>query len=142
MRVARKHRRMGPEHRIQRDIMCALRLHRCSVMRANAGTIKTKSGSYFKGMENGTPDLIGYRWQDKQIFFIEVKTEKGVISPAQMAYHQDLMNHGAIHGIARSVNDAMKIIDDSIIGYGYPDTDKKHEWRLTKRGYVRGKLIV
>lgn len=123
-RITRKRHRMGPEHRIQRDIMCALRLHRCSIMRANAGTIKTKSGSYFKGMENGTPDLIGYRWQDKQIFFIEVKTPKGHIRPDQLAYHQDLMHHQVIHGIARSVDDAFKIVDEGLIGYGYPDAEQ------------------
>lgn len=141
-RTTRKRHRIGPEHRIQLDIMYRLRKNRCSVMRANAGTIKTENGSYFKGMENGTPDLIGYRWKDKQIFFIEVKTDKGVISLAQMAYHQDLMHHGVIHGIARSVDDAMKIVNESIVGYGYPDTDKEHEWHLTKRGYTRGKLIA
>lgn len=123
-RTTRKRRRMGPEHRIQRDIMCALRLHRCSIMRANVGTIKTESGSYFKGMENGTPDLIGYRWQDKQIFFVEVKAPKGRIRPDQLAYHQDLMHHHVIHGIARSVDDAFKIVDEGLIGYGYPDIER------------------
>ena len=93
-RITRKRRRMGPEHRIQRDIMCALRLHRCSVMRANAGTIKTRSGSYFKGMENGTPDLIGYRWQDKQIFFIEVKAPNGIRSELQKYRIEQLTSQG------------------------------------------------
>jgi hypothetical protein len=32
-----------------------------------------------------------------------------------------------IHGIARSVDDALKIVNEGLIGYGYPDTDKK-EW--------------
>lgn len=73
-RKSRKSRKVGPEHRIQNDIIKILRLNHCNVMRANAGIIKTQSGSIFKGMENGTPDLIGFRWRDKQIFFIEVKS--------------------------------------------------------------------
>lgn len=115
-----KPHKVGPEHRIQNDIIQALRMHRCSVLRVNAGTVKTQSGSYFRGVEPGTPDLIGFRWRDKQIFFIEVKAPKGRIRPDQIAYHQYLMNRGVIHGIARSVYDAIKIVDDNLVGYGYP----------------------
>lgn len=78
-------------------------------------------------MQPGTPDLIGFRWQDKQIFFIEVKSPTGRIRSDQLAYHSDLMHHKVIHGIARSVDDALKIVNEGLIGYGYPDTDKK-EW--------------
>ena len=123
-RRTRRTHKVGPEHRIQNDIIAMLRMHRCSVMRVNAGTIKTQSGSYFKGVENGTPDLIGYRWRDKQIFFIEVKAPKGRIRPDQLAYHKDLMHHNVIHGIARSVDDALKIIDEDLVGYGYPDYEE------------------
>lgn len=126
-RKARKSHKVGPEHRIQNDIIKILRLNHCNVMRANAGIIKTQNGSVFKGMENGTPDLIGFRWQDKQIFFIEVKSPTGRIRSDQLAYHSDLMHHKVIHGIARSVDDALKIVNEGLIGYGYPDTDKK-EW--------------
>lgn len=126
-RKARKSHKVGLEHRIQNDIIKILRLNHCNVMRANAGIIKTQNGSVFKGMENGTPDLIGFRWQDKQIFFIEVKSPTGRIRSDQLAYHSDLMHHKVIHGIARSVDDALKIVNEGLIGYGYPDTDKK-EW--------------
>ncbi len=44
-----------------------------------------------------------------------------------MAYHQDLMHRHVIHGIARSIDDALKIVREGLIGYGYPDTKKK-EW--------------
>ena len=126
-RRTRRTHKVGPEHRIQNDIIAMLRMHRCSVMRVNAGTIKTQSGSYFKGVENGTPDLIGYRWRDKQIFFIEVKAPKGKIRPDQLAFHADLMHRKVIHGIARSPEDALKIVKQGLIGYGYPDVNKK-EW--------------
>ena len=87
--------------------------------------IKTEKGNYFKGMQPGTPDLIGYRFKDRQIFFIEVKAPKGRIRPDQLAYHQDLMHRHVIHGIARSIDDALKIVREGLIGYGYPDTKKK-----------------
>lgn len=120
-------RKVGPEHRIQNDIIRALRFNRCWVDRANSGMIKTEKGNYFKGMQPGTPDLIGYRFKDRQIFFIEVKAPKGRIRPDQLAYHQDLMHRHVIHGIARSIDDALKIVREGLIGYGYPDTKKK-EW--------------
>lgn len=120
-------REVGPEHRIQNDIIRALRFNRCWVDRANSGMIKTEKGNYFKGMQPGTPDLIGYRFKDRQIFFIEVKAPKGRIRPDQLAYHQDLMHRHVIHGIARSIDDALKIVREGLIGYGYPDTNKK-EW--------------
>ena len=126
-RQRRVKRGPGSEHRIQNDIIRALRFNRCWVDRANSGMIKTEKGNYFKGMQPGTPDLIGYRFKDRQIFFIEVKAPKGRIRPDQLAYHQDLMHRHVIHGIARSIDDALKIVREGLIGYGYPDTNKK-EW--------------
>lgn len=73
------------------------------------------------GVKPGTPDLIGYRLKDKQVFFIEVKAPKGRISQMQQMYHLDLMHKHVIHGIARSVEDAVKIVNEGLIGYGYPD---------------------
>ena len=47
-RKARKSHKVGPEHRIQNDIIKILRLNHCNVMRANAGIIKTQNGSVFR----------------------------------------------------------------------------------------------
>lgn len=73
------------------------------------------------GLPNGFPDLFGWRWSDRQIFFIEVKTPTGKIRPDQKAFHLDLQNRKVIHGIARSVDDALKIVDEGLIGYGFED---------------------
>lgn len=118
-------RKNTPEHYIQNSIINALFCNRCWVDRANSGVVETKSGSYFRGMKKGTPDLIGYRFKDNQIFFIEVKAPNGRIRPAQMAYHRDLMHRHVIHGIARSIDDALKIVNNGLVGYGYPDTKEK-----------------
>ncbi len=126
-RKARKPYRMTLEHRIQNSIIEALTLNRCSVIRINSGMFETKQGTFVRGAKAGTPDLIGYRWKDNNIFFIEVKTPTGVISKKQIAYHGDLMHHKVIHGVARSAEEALKIVNEGLIGYGYPDTDKK-EW--------------
>lgn len=39
----------------------------------------------------------------------------------QQMYHLDLMHKHVIHGIARSVEDSVKIVNEGLIGYGYPD---------------------
>ena len=120
-RVRRVRRGPGPEHRIQNAIIATLNWRRCAVIRLNAGAIPTKNGGLFRGVKPGTPDLIVYRLKDKQVFFIEVKAPKGRISQAQQLYHLDLMHKHVIHGIARSVEDAVKIVNEGLIGYGYPD---------------------
>jgi phage protein len=120
-RVRNVRRGPGPEHRIQNAIIATLRWRRCAVIRLNSGAIPTKNGGLFRGTKAGTPDLIGYRLKDKKVFFIEVKAPKGRISPAQQMYHLDLMHNHVIHGIARSVEDAVKIVSEGLVGYGYPD---------------------
>ena len=102
-----------------------LRLHRCAVYRGNVGLFYTKYGSPIRtGLPNGFPDLFGFRRSDHQIFFIEVKTPTGRIQPDQIAFHHDLMHLKAIHGIARSTDDALKIVDEGLVGYGYGDEDR------------------
>lgn len=123
-RVRRVRRGPGPEHRIQNAIIATLNWRRCAVIRLNAGAIPTKNGGLFRGVKPGTPDLIGYRLKDKQVFFIEVKAPKGRISQAQQLYHLDLMHKHVIHGIARSVEDAVKIVNEGLVGYGYPDYEE------------------
>lgn len=117
------------EKQIQTEIIQTLRLSRVSVYRVNVGLFETKYGGRVRtGVPNGFPDLFGFKWDDGKVFFIEVKKPKHYrISPAQMAFHQDLMHHHVIHGIAKSTQDALKIVNDNLVGYGYPDTEVK-DW--------------
>lgn len=127
-RITTKHRtrKKGPEAVIQKNIIEILTFNRCSVFRGNVGKVRTPDGRFFStGLPNGFPDLFGWRWSDKQIFFIEVKAPHGAIRQDQLAFHADLMHRKVIHGIARSPEDALKIVKQGLIGYGYPDTDKK-----------------
>lgn len=126
IRKRRKIHKKGPEAKIQKNIIAVLNLNRCTVFRGNVGKVRTPDGRFFNtGLPNGFPDLFGWRWSDSKIFFIEVKAPHGKIRTDQMAFHADLMHRKVIHGIARSTDDALKIVKEGLIGYGYPDTDKK-----------------
>ena len=108
------------EHEIQKSIQVALSQHKCSVFRTNVGKVMTIDHRWFDtGLPKGFPDLMGYRWVDNQIFFIEVKSKTGQIREDQIRFHDFLQYHNVIHGIARSVNDALMIVDGGLVGYGY-----------------------
>lgn len=111
---------MISEHKIQNDIRVALSQHKCTVFRVNVGNIKTPDGRFFSaGVPNGHPDLYGFRWNDNQIFYIEVKSTTGRPRREQIQFHEFLDKHGVIHGIARSPGDAVKIVKEGLIGYGF-----------------------
>lgn len=108
------------EHAIQNEIQVALSKHKCTIFRANVGKIKLPDGRFFStGLPKGFPDLVGFRWIDGKIFFIEVKDAKGRLRPDQVVFHQMLASHSIIHGVARSVNDALMTVEGGLVGYGY-----------------------
>lgn len=111
---------MESEHKIQNDIRVALSKHQCTVFRVNAGQVRLPDGRFFQtGVPKDHPDLYGFRWSDHQVFYIEVKTETGRPRPDQIQFHQFLQQHGVIHGIARSAEEAVKIVKEGLVGYGY-----------------------
>ncbi|MEK1434809.1 VRR-NUC domain-containing protein [Limosilactobacillus fermentum] len=113
---------MTSEHKIQNDIRIALSRHQCTVFRVNVGSVKTPDGRFFSaGVPSGHPDLYGYRWSDNQIFYIEVKNKRGRPRKDQIRFHNFLQSHNVIHGIARSPDDAVKIVKEGLVGYGFKD---------------------
>ena len=113
---------MTSEHQIQNNIRVALSAHHCTVFRSNVGKVKTADGRWFDtGLPKGHPDLYGFRWSDCQVFYLEIKNAKGRPRQDQIRFHKMLTSHHIVHGIARSVDDALKIIDESLVGYGYPE---------------------
>lgn len=111
---------MISEHSIQSAIMVAASKHHCTIFRSNVGKVKTVDGRWFDtGLPKGHPDLYGFRWSDHQVFYLEIKNERGKPRPDQIRFHKALAKHGIIHGIARSVDDALKIIDEELVGYGF-----------------------
>lgn len=111
-----------PEHLIQDQIRLALSVHQCTVFRVNVGSVRLPDGRFFKtGVPGGHPDLYGFRWSDHQVFYIEVKTPTGRPRKDQIQFHRMLISHDIIHGIARSAEDAVKIVKEGLVGYGFKD---------------------
>lgn len=93
---------------IQNAIRIALSEHGM-VLRLNVGNFMTQDGRYItSGLPPGTSDLLfvgkGY------IAFIEVKTETGKARPEQIRFINHIKSLGHRAGIARSVSDALELI--------------------------------
>ncbi len=98
------------EHELQNNIRLALSPY-AVVFRVNVGSGYTYDGRYLKtGVPKGYSDLSGFRKGDGKAFFIEVKTPKGKVSKEQEHFLNTVKKYGAIAGVARSVDDAVKII--------------------------------
>lgn len=111
---------MTAEHKIQSDIQVAVSKNNCRIFRTNVGKVRMSDGRWFDtGLPKGFPDLMGFRLSDKQIFFIECKNEIGKPRKEQIQFHEFLTQYNVIHGIARSVGDALKIINEGLVGYGF-----------------------
>ena len=79
--------------------------------RANVGLFYTANGIPVRtGLPNGFCDIFGFRKSDNTIFFIEVKTKKGRPSNDQKKFMAAMRRHGCRVGIARSIEDARRIV--------------------------------
>ena len=109
---------------IQNTIMLELSKSGAIAFRNNVGAAKTESGGFVKFGVGGTggsdlicivpveitPDMVG---KTLGIFTaIEVKTKKGRPTTNQNNFINAIKNNGGLAGIARSVDDALKIIND------------------------------
>ncbi|EAK9318592.1 VRR-NUC domain-containing protein, partial [Listeria monocytogenes] len=63
------------------------------------------------GLPKGFPDLFGFRGTDGKMFFIEVKNEIGKLRQEQRNFQQAMEITPAICGVARSVEEALKIVE-------------------------------
>ncbi|WP_338230978.1 VRR-NUC domain-containing protein [Lactiplantibacillus paraxiangfangensis] len=108
------------EQEIQNNIRVAVSAAGCTIFRANVGKVKTEDGRWFDaGLPQGFPDLFGFRHSDGKIFFIECKNETGRPRKDQVKFHEFLQRKRMIHGIARSPEDALNIINNNLVGYGF-----------------------
>lgn len=84
------------------------------MFRVNVGKVRTADGRYFDtGLPKGFSDLFGFR-PDGRIFFIEVKNETGRVRPEQEKFMEVMASRGALVGVARSVEDALKIVNGNM----------------------------
>lgn len=101
---------MTEEHKTQNEIRLAL-ADICILFRMNVGTCYTADGRYFNtGVPKGFSDLFGFRKFDGRAVFIEVKTAKGKPSAEQVKFLEAMRKNGAIAGVCRSADDAIKLI--------------------------------
>lgn len=102
---------MKSEHEIQNEIRLALSNNNCLVFRTNVGKVQMKDGRWFDtGLPKGFTDLMGCRLSDGKIFFIEVKNKKGTVRDAQKIFIDRMKKYGLIAGVARSPEQALKIV--------------------------------
>jgi len=108
------------EQEIQNKIRVAVSSAGCTIFRANVGKVKTEDGRWFDaGLPQGFPDLFGFRHSDGKMFFIECKNENGRPRKDQIKFHEFLQRQQMIHGIARSPEDALMIVNEGLVGYGF-----------------------
>lgn len=105
---------MTAEHKIQNDIRVAVSEHGDKIFRANVGKVKMDSGRWFDtGLPSGFPDLFGFRKSDGKMFFIECKNETGRLREDQKQFAIFLKNFPVLYGVARSVEDAIRIVEET-----------------------------
>lgn len=103
---------MEDEHAIQNRIRAAIAPY-AVIFRANVGKAYTPDGRYFStGLPVGFSDLFGFRKSDGRAVFIEVKTERGRASERQKHFLSEMRKAGAIAGVCRSPEEAIKLIQE------------------------------
>lgn len=65
-----------------------------------------------EGLPKGFTDLFGVRLSDGKAVFIEVKTAGGKASNDQKKFIKKMREFGAVAGICRSVDEALKLISN------------------------------
>ena len=100
------------EKDIQNQIRLALNPY-AIVFRINVGTFMSEAGQFIStGVPRGFSDLFGVRKSDGRAFFIEVKNDRGKLSKHQENFLKQMRKAGAITGVARSPEEAVRIIKE------------------------------
>lgn len=101
------------EHDIQNAIRLKLSELGYAVFRINSGKVRMADGRWFDtGVPKGFSDLIAVK--DGKIFFLEVKTETGKVSPEQLNFLAVMRErYGCTADIVRSVEDAVRVVTEN-----------------------------
>jgi len=100
------------EKDIQNEIRLALSPY-AIVFRANVGTFMSSDGRVIAtGLPRGFSDLFGTRKSDGKSFYIEVKNKNGRTSKYQDNFLKQMKKNNAIVGVARSAEEAIKIVTE------------------------------
>ena len=91
--------------------MIALSKAGATVWRNNVGALQDKTGRLVRyGLCKGSSDLIGI-CPDGRFLAVEVKTSTGHVRPDQVLFIDAVRSKGGRAGVARSVDDALRILD-------------------------------
>lgn len=102
------------EATIQSEILVEANKRGHRLWRSNAGKIKTQQNTFIQLFPKGFPDLVGFRKSDGKFIAIEVKNAKGKLRPEQVKFAEFATKQPIIYGVARSKEDAIKIIEGEI----------------------------
>jgi len=114
---------LSSEQQIQQQIRIACSTGDTRLFRNNTGTLRDQHGRPVQfGLCKGSADLIGWRTvtvtpdmvgQRIAVFTsIEVKTPTGRLGPEQQQWLDAVQAAGGIAGVARSVDDALRIVTE------------------------------
>lgn len=99
----------NPETSIVNECLIALSAAGCTAWRNNTGVLKDANGRPISfGLCKGSSDIIGI-CPDGGFLAVEVKTQTGRASPAQLAFIHAVQRRGGRAGIARSGAEAVAI---------------------------------
>ena len=97
---------MTEEHSIQNAVRRVLSENGCVIFRINVGKGRTFDGRYFDtGVPVGFSDLFGVRQSDG-------KAISGRVRPEQKNFIEKMRRSGAVAGICRSTEDAIRLITE------------------------------
>lgn len=106
-------RKNKTEHEIQSNILLEVSKAGHKIWRSNAGKIKNaQTGTWINLLPKGFPDTFGFRKSDGKFFAIEVKTATGRLRKEQIQFAKFAATQPILYGVARSVEDAIKIIEE------------------------------
>ena len=100
------------EATIQAEILIEVNKRGHRLYRSNAGKIKTQQNTFIQLFPKGFPDLVGFRKSDGKFIVIEVKNAKGKLRPEQVKFSEWAKGQPILYGVARSKEDAIKIIEE------------------------------
>jgi len=81
------------------------------IWKNNFGTIKLRNARpLHAGLCNGSSDLVGWT-KDGRMLAIEVKTRTGRVTEEQETFLMSVRDAGGIAGVARSVEEALRLLN-------------------------------
>lgn len=110
-----KRHNKAPEKQVLNAVLSALRTHPkvAWVVRMNSGAYKTPDGRFIRFGFAGCPDLLG-QMRTGALLMIECKSDVGRVSEDQQAVIDRVVQNGGHAGVARSVEDALAIVDQRL----------------------------